>query len=185
MLRRYVLEVSILQTGAPGRARMSTVNPEATPDDSNYLQASRTGAALFALALAGVVLCVIATFAPVIRIEVLTVEKASYSGYDRHSVALLLIAAFALPMAFGAMRGARPAMAALAACGLAVLLIALLADLPHLDDAGIWPQAGAFEDARARAGAGWFLETAAGVALLASGVLMMIAAGARRPASRR
>lgn len=158
---------------------MSASDPEATSDYSTRERASRTAAVLFALALAGAVLLVLATFAPVIRIEVLTVEKASYSGLDRHSVALLLIGLFALPMAWGALGGARPAMGALAACGIAVLLIALLGDLPHLDDAGVWPQAGAFEDARARAGAGWYLETAGGVLLLVSGGLSLVNAAGR------
>ncbi len=183
MLLRYVLEVSILLRTTPGPSRMSAHNPEAAADDSSVLRASPARAALSALGLAGAVLCVVATFSAVIRVEVLTVEKASYSGYDRHSVALLLIGAFAALMAYGALRGARPAMAALAACGLAVLLIALLGDLPHLDDAGVWPESDAFEDASARAGAGWYLETAAGVLLLASGVLtLLVRERAVRPA---
>jgi hypothetical protein len=163
---------------------VSATHPEATVDYSSNHRGSRTVAVLFGLALAGAILCVVATFSAVIRIEVLTVEQAAYSGFDRHSVALLVIAAFSLPMAWGALRGARPAMGALAACGLAVLLIALIGDLPHLDDAGVWPQSGAFEDARARAGAGWYLETLAGVLLLASGGLWLLTAGRERARAR-
>jgi len=175
---------------------MSASEPEATQDYSNK-NGTRTfagwrvsgsdsvplgapGALLGALALAGVILCVAATFTPVIEIVVLTARKATYTGMDRHSVALLLIGAFALAVILGAARGAQPAMLALAACGVAVLLIAILGDLPHLDDAGVWPRADSFEDARAQAGTGYFLETAAGVLLFASGVGMLLVARGRR-----
>jgi hypothetical protein len=164
---------------------VSASTPEATSDYSTKVRASRGVGALFAVALAGAVLCVLATFATVIRVEVPGKVVASYSGLDRHSVALLVIGLFAVPMAWGALQGARPAMGALAACGAAVLLIALLGDLPHLDDAGVWPQADAYEDARAGAGAGWYLETAGGVLLLATGALFGLARAAPRGAGAR
>jgi hypothetical protein len=204
VLQRYVLEVSILSRPDRGRTRMSTTGPEATSDYSSTSRASGPagrgvsggrdrrdsgplgplGAALAVLAFAGSILCVVATFSPVIRIRVLTVDRASYSGFDRHSVALIVLGAFALAMATGGLRGARPAMAALAACGLVVVLISIIGDLPHLNDAGVWPQADAFEDARARAGAGYYLETLAGILLLVSGVGMLLLARASAPAPR-
>jgi hypothetical protein len=193
VLQRYVLEVSILSRPDRGRTRMSTTGPEATSDYSSTSRGSgpagrgvsggrerdaaplgALGAALAVLALAGSILCVVATFSPVIKIRVLTVERASYSGYDRHSVALIVLGAFGLAMALGAQRGARPAMAALAACGLVVVLIGIIGDLPHLNDAGVWPQSDAFEDARARAGAGYYLETLAGILLLVAGAGMLM-----------
>ncbi len=151
---------------------MSASDPETKSDYSNRSTVKPLSAVLAGLALAGAILCAVATFSPVIRIEVLTVEKASYSGYDRHSVALLVIAVFALPMLFGALRGARPAMAALAALGLVAVGIAVLGDLPHLDDTG--PIGELFEDARARAGAGYYLETLGGVLLLVSGIAFLV-----------
>jgi hypothetical protein len=192
VVRRYVLEMSILARPNRGQTPMSASEPEATTDYSNTSRASEAreaqdsrgvsvvGSLLSALALAGVALCVAATFSPVITIRVITQDVASYTAYDRHSVALLVIAAFALAMALGAFRGARPAMAALAVCGIAVLLIALLGDAPHLKDAGVWPQADAFEDAQARAGAGYYLETLAGVLLLASGAALLLLTPRRR-----
>lgn len=163
---------------------MSASDPEATTDYSKSGR-GRTGsggagadasgpltAVLAGLALAGAILCVAATFSPVIRIEVLGVEKASYSGYDRHSVALLVIAAFAIPMLLGALRDAGPAMGALAVLGLVVIGIAVLGDLPDLDQTG--PIGELFQDARARAAAGYYLETLAGVLLLVSGAAFLV-----------
>src|SRR5689334_1673759 len=96
---------------------------------------------------AGVLLLLVSTFTPVVQ------EKIT--GYERHSIALIVIALFAGLMVVGALRGARPAMIALAACGVAVLLIALLGDLP---DSGETGRLGAlYEDARAETGTGFYL----------------------------
>jgi hypothetical protein len=133
----------------------------------------------FLLALAGaagVVLLLASTFAAVIEIRVVTVVQDSISGYERHSVALVLIAVFAGLMLAGALRGARPAMLALAACGVAVLLIALLGDLP---DSGETGRLGAlYEDAQAETGTGFYLETLGGILLLLSGGGLLLLAGA-------
>ena len=167
-----MLEVSILRNpSAPGRARMSTHEREATgdyskgtrprsplTDGSSLLQTVAAG-----LGLAGAAMAVVATFSTVIKIQVLTVTPATYSGYDRHSVALVVLGVFALIMIAGGVRGARPAMAALALVGLAVLLIAILIDLPHLNDTGVWPQNDQYEDAQASAGTGYYFETASGI----------------------
>ena len=132
-------------------------------------------------------LAVVATFSTIIKIQVLTVTPASYSGYDRHSVALVVLGVFALLMVAGGVRGARPAMAAVALIGLAVLLIAVLVDLPHLDDTGVWPLADQYEDAQAAAGKGYYFETAAGILMLVGGVGMLLLAprGGRTPRPER
>jgi hypothetical protein len=122
---------------------------------------------LASVALAGALLCVAATFATIIQIRVGAVVKATSSGFDRHSVALVLIALFASTMTLAALRGSRPAMAAVGACGLVVLAISIIGDVPHLDDTGTIAQA--YDDAHAAAGAGFYLETLAGALLLIAG----------------
>jgi len=158
--------------------------PEAAPDYSNRRAARRpsgtalnTPAAVLAgLGIAGPILAVVASFASVIKIEVEGISHPLFtqSGFDRHSVALILLAVFGAAMVLGALRGARPAMIALAATGVVVLLISILGDVPHLDDTGVWPQAGSYEDAAASAGLGFYLETAAGVLMLFSGIGFLI-----------
>jgi hypothetical protein len=138
------------------------------------------GSVLAGLGLAGGILAIVATFSTVIKIQVLTVVPKTFSGYERHSVALLLLGAFGIVMAIGAARGARPAMLALAATGVVVLLISLLQDLPHIHDTGVWNLASDYEDAEATPGSGFWLETLAGVAMLVSGgCLLMLGAGRR------
>lgn len=167
---------------------MSGPAPEAALDYSNRRAArgpsrrplSAAGAVVAGLGLAGAILAFVATWSPVIKIQVLTVTPRTFSGYDRHGIALVLLGVFGLIMVLGAARGARPAMLALAAAGLAVLLISILGDLPHLDDTGVWPQSASYEDARARAGSGYYLETLSGVLMLLSGVLLL---ALRRPSS--
>src|SRR3954471_22176864 len=115
---------------------MSAAPREAKDQDSRKDLASPVGfgtarairIALAIAAVAGAVCLIVATFSTVIEITVGTTSKIAdrdthLSGYHRHSVALLLIGGFALMMTVGAWRGARPAMAALAVAGLAVLLI--------------------------------------------------------------
>src|SRR4051812_4665291 len=80
-------------------------------------------------AVAGAVCLVVATFSTIIEITVGTTSKIAdrdteLSGWDRHSVSLILIAAFALVMTAGALRGARPAMAGGAGGGGGGVLVA-------------------------------------------------------------
>src|SRR3954453_8912535 len=98
-------------------------------------------AGLLVVALAGAGGLVAATLTTVIRITVGTTTRLAsldteLSGWDRHGPALLVVAAFALVMLVGAFRGARPAMVAVAVCGLVALVIAVAFDAPHLDDTG-------------------------------------------------
>jgi hypothetical protein len=144
---------------------------------SGAARALRIAAAV--LAVAGAVLLVVTTFATVKELRigsatdpVLASGTAGLSGWDRHGPALLLLAVLALPLAAGALRGARPAAVALAVTGLAALLIALLADLPDLHDVGTVGMQ--YADSAAGAGPGWFTETAGAVALLVAGVLLTL-----------
>src|SRR3954452_17817019 len=122
--------------------------------------------------LAGVAALVLATFSTVIRITVGTTTRLAnldteLTGWERHGPALLVIGAFALVMLVGALRGARPAMLAVVACGLAALVVALGLDLPHLDDTG---QVGRlYTDAFAGPEAGFWLEVCGGALLVVCG----------------
>jgi hypothetical protein len=132
---------------------------------------------LCALAAAGAILLLVSVPATVLEIEVAGTRAVaagadlSHSGWERHGPALLLLAVVALVLCAGALRGARPAAVALAACGLAALLIVLLGDLPDLDKTGLVGEV--YADAQAGPAAGWYLETAGSVLLLVSGVSLV------------
>jgi hypothetical protein len=177
---------------------MSAAPREARDQDSRKALASPVGSgtarairiALVAVAVAGALCLVIATFSTIIEITVGTTSKIAdrdthLSGYDRHSFALLLIGTFALVMTVGAWRGARPAMAALAIAGLAVLLIALVGDLPDVHKTGVIGDL--YDNARANPKAGYYLETLGGaLLLLAGGGLLLLGSGAdSSPRTRR
>jgi hypothetical protein len=155
----------------------------ALPVGSGTVRAVRIALAI--AALAGALCLIIATFSTIIEITVGTTSKIAdrdteLSGWDRHSVSLLLIAVFALLMTAGALRGARPAMAAVAVAGIAVLLIALIGDLPDVHETGVVGQL--YDNARANPKIGYYLETLGGaLLLLAGGGLLLL--GAPAPAA--
>jgi hypothetical protein len=133
--------------------------------------------ALAAAGLAGAALLVLATFTTVIHVRagrgsaVDSFDK-HLTGYDRHSVALVLIAAFAVVMLVGALQDAVPAMAALAGGGLLAVLITVLGDARHIHDTGVVGQV--FESAAAGAGIGFYFETLGAVLLLIAGAGLLI-----------
>jgi hypothetical protein len=140
------------------------------------------------MACAGAICLLLATFATIIEIKVGTTTKVPdhdthLSGWDRHGPALALIAVFALLMVAGALRGARPAMIALVVLGLAALLIAVVGDVPDLNETGFIGEV--YEDAAAGPKAGFYLETLGAVLLLAGGGLMLVLSGAGRSARER
>ncbi len=144
--------------------------------------------ALAAMASAGVICLLLATFTTIIEIKVGTTTKVpghdtQLSGWDRHGPALLIIALFAALMIAGALRGSRPAMIALAALGLVALLIAVVVDVPDLHKTGFVGEV--YEDAAAGPKAGFYLETLGAVLLLAGGVLMLLLPAERPAPSRR
>jgi hypothetical protein len=147
-------------------------------------------AGLAAVGAAGVAALVAATFTTVIQITVGTTSRLAsldteLSGWDRHGPALLVVAAFALVMLVGAVRGdARPASVAVAVCGAAALVIVLATDVPHLDDTG---QVGRlYTDAAAGPEVGFWLEVAGGALLLVAAVGLWVLAGSgARSAQRR
>jgi hypothetical protein len=128
--------------------------------------------AFAAVGLVGAVLLLAATFSTVIQIEVgttsnLASEQTIFSGWDRHGPALLLLAVLGAVMLAGALRGSRPAMAAVAVAGVCALLIALVWDLPDVHDTG--EVGDLYSDAHASPRSGYYLETAGGALLLLSG----------------
>lgn len=130
------------------------------------------------LALAGAVCLIAATPATVVSISLdgaaagVDVDTSGASGWERHGPALLVPALAALALMALALRGARAAAVAVAVCGLTALGVALASDLPALDDVG--SVADVYTEAEAGAGAGFFLETAGGVLLLAAGGLLAL-----------
>ena len=136
-----------------------------------FVTARRVGAAF---ALAGVVLLVIAELTTVYEVTVggLQIVKRSATGGENHGYALLVIAVVALAMTGLALRGARPPALALAALGVVALAIALLVDLPDTRASGDLPESLAYEQARARARAGLWLELPGGALLVVAGGLL-------------
>jgi hypothetical protein len=126
----------------------------------------------------GAFLLIVATFTTVIEIRVSGSRMpsgvdADLSGWDRHSISLILIALVAFVMLAGAAQDAWPAMAAVAALGLVALLITVLGDAPDIHETGEVGKV--FESAVAGAGTGFYLETLGGALLLvAGGGLLML-----------
>ena len=140
-----------------------------------------------ALAAVAVALLVAAEFSTVFEVTVgsLEVVKRGATGGENHGYALLVVALFAVVLVLLGLRGAgRAAGLSLVALGAAALVVALAVDLPDTRGSGRLPESLAYENARARAGAGLRLEIAGGALLVVAGGLL--AAGAsvgRRPAS--
>jgi cytochrome bd-type quinol oxidase subunit 2 len=159
---------------------MSASAPEATNDYSTRNRPSRpslSGAprarlGLCALALLGALLLVISTFLTLYEIGNGQATLRSVSAYSHHSVAMLLLGLAAVPMALGALRGARPAMIALGVIGVIVLVVAVTVDLPAAIDEGVLSVT--YEGASASPAIGFFVETLGGVLLLASGGLQLM-----------
>ncbi len=124
---------------------MSASAPEATRQHSRGSRPFRAGpegssAAVFALAavaLAAGVMLVVSTFLNLYTVGTGVTTLREYTGLDHHSIAMLLLGVAAFPMVVGALRGARPAMLALAALGVIVLVVAFTVDLPAALDEGL------------------------------------------------
>lgn len=102
-------------------------------------------------------------------------------GGEEHAYAFVLLGLGAFVMTWGATIGrSRPAAAALAAIGLAVLVIALVTDVPDIHKTGVLGER--FEQARASAGPGLWMEVAGGALAFVTGVF---ATAARRGRSRK
>jgi hypothetical protein len=137
-----------------------------------------------ALALVAVALLVAAELTTVFEVTVgsLEVVKRSSTGGHNHGYALLVIAVFAGAMTLPALRGGLAPAGALVVLGAGALVIALAIDLPDTRASGQLPEALAYENAQAHAGAGFGLEIAGGALLVGAGVLLLLAGRAGRRA---
>ena len=100
-------------------------------------------------------------------------DDCSQTGFERSSVALLLLGLVTFAMGSGAAFGrSRPAAVALIAIGVVVIGITLLSDLPASDDTGLI--GGDYAEASASAGAGLWFELIGGVLAVVAGLLRVI-----------
>lgn len=158
---------------APSARRLDEGRSAApAPQLNGAAEPSRLGAVLGLLAGAGAALLLAAEPLRLYAVHVSSrrsaVASALVSSHD--SYALVPLALLAAVLAWGVYRrGSRVALAALAALGLAALLIALLGDLPDAHAHGVLRLAGRLELGRATPGLGFYLETLGALVLLASG----------------
>jgi hypothetical protein len=194
MLRRFgvrlqVYGVAVLMTGAES----SKALPETAENRSSRSRAaggrfkglSPLWIAVLAMGVIGALLMIGAEFATLRSVKVLTASCSDLAdpslrsscvthGGEEHSYALVLIGIAALVMVWGAVFGrSRPAGAALALLGAAVVLIALLTDLPDIHKTGVLGDR--FESAHATAGPALWMEIAGGALVLAAGVICLAA----------
>ncbi len=100
-------------------------------------------------------------------------DDCSQKGFERHSIALLLLGLLTFVMGSGAAFGrSRPAAVALIAIGANVLALTLLRDLPAADDAGLIGRD--YAQASAQAGAGLWFELIGGLCAVAAGVVRLL-----------
>ena len=100
-------------------------------------------------------------------------DDCSQVGFERHSVALLLLGLLTIAMGSGAAFGrSRPAAVALIAIGVVVLALALAIDLPDSGDTGVIGRD--YAEAEASAGPGLWLEILGGGLAVLAGLLRVI-----------
>jgi len=142
-------------------------------------------AGLVALAALGALMALVAELTTLYEIVVgpLSVVERSVRGGANHGYALVPLGVLSLGMVLGAARGSRPAAAALVALGAVTLFVGLAIDLPDTRQSGRLPESVIFENARARAAAGFYLELLAGLLLAGAGagLLVLERRWARRP----
>ena len=110
--------------------------------------------------VAGALLLIVAEFLPLYEIRTITVvpDGGRTSTGSHHGYALLIIGLAMLPMAVGAVRGgSRPAAVALLVLSLIALFVALVIDLPDLNETGLIGRT--YDQAQARPRVGFFIET--------------------------
>jgi hypothetical protein len=181
-------------TGDPGKAL-----PETASNGSSSKGAARgvfgglepLWIALFLAGLTAALLMIAAEFTTLRSVKVLTASCSDLAdpslrgsctthGGEEHSYALVLIGVAALAMTFGATLGrSRPAAGALAVLGLAVLVIALVTDVPDIHKTGVLGDR--FESAKATPGPALWIEIAGGALAFVTGVIALAA----RPSSSR
>ena len=100
-------------------------------------------------------------------------DNCSQTGFERSSVARLLLGLVTFAMGWGAaFGGSRPAALALIAIGVVVLGITLLGDLPASDDTGLIGRD--YDQATASAGMGLWFELIGGILAVVAGLIRVI-----------
>ena len=100
-------------------------------------------------------------------------DDCNQVGFERHSVALLLLGLLTFVMGSGAAFGrSRPAAMALVAIGAVVVGLALAIDLPASDDTVVIGQD--YDQAHASAGIGLWFEVVGGALAAVAGVLRLL-----------
>jgi len=143
--------------------------------------------ALLAAGATAAILMIVTEFSDIYSVKVLTAtcedladpslaDRCVATGGEQHAYAFVVLGLFALLMAWGAAIGhSRPAALALAAAGVAVLLIALIGDLPDTTKTGALGVN--FSEAKAYKDTGFWLELIAGPLAVIAGGLGLIRAG--------
>jgi hypothetical protein len=171
------------------RERRDTAR-EATSDGSRRFRlptgVSPVAIGIAVAALAAAVLMLLTEVTTVISIDVAVgscdsiydtspelADDCEQKGFERSSVALLLLALLTLAMGMGAAFGrSRPAAVALVVIGVVVIGIALLIDLPASDDTGLIGRR--YAAAEATAGTGLWLELVGGALAVVAGLLRLL-----------
>jgi hypothetical protein len=100
-------------------------------------------------------------------------DNCSQVGFERHSVALLLLGLLTFVMGSGAAFGrSRPAAMALIAIGIVVLGLGLIVDLPASDDTGLIGRD--YAEAEASPGIGLWFELIGGAFAVLAGAMRVI-----------
>jgi hypothetical protein len=163
---------------------VSVARAGASEPAEDYSTWSAVALAVLIAGLAGAGLLIAADLSTLVQIKVITVTKATFSGHERHLWAMVILGAFAVPLAYGAARRrSRPAMVALVLVGAAALLITLVHDLPDTRSEGVYGEQ--YEDAVARPGPGFWMEAGGALLLIlsgAGGLMLLSPPPARSPA---
>jgi len=100
-------------------------------------------------------------------------DNCSQVGFERHSVALLLLALLTFAMGSGAAFGrSRPAAVALVVIGVVVLGITFAVDLPASDETGLIGRS--YATAEAAVGAGFWFELIGGLLAVVAGIVRLL-----------
>ncbi len=128
--------------------------------------------ALVGASLLAALLLIVSTFLDLYEIGTGITVLERLSGNTSHDAAFILLGLAVIPMALGALRGARPAMAALVGLGVVVLIVTFTVDLPNTLDEGLYGVN--YENAEASPALGFYLEGIAGTMLVVAGGLLLM-----------
>jgi hypothetical protein len=139
---------------------------------------------LLVLPFAASLLLLLAEFSALYEINVITVTVKTVKGGSHHGYALLVVAIAAALMAFGAVVGrSRPAAVALLVLAVVALVVVFAIDMPDLDETGLYGRD--YEQAKASAGTGFWLELVGSVLLLLGALSILLFGPRASPEPRR